>query len=205
VDDTMKDSQVLSKPKLLQKTLLGEASEITGMRDLFKRLHIELKTPVVFKVSGSPFQLKDLIQKEFVKKLDFPGGVVQLQNMTASTMTKFFKDSATEDFKKKQISEITDIYKEKDWWYWLGDSTQRDPEVYAAKYVLVLFSFLYYHKHTNKLTPQKKGTKKSKTFVSGSDEIHWLKKKTMISVSQRFSQTMVCPGSNGNVLIIPRN
>jgi phosphatidate phosphatase APP1 len=135
VDDTIKLSQVLDTAETLKKTFLEQPQAIAGMSQLYRALDAALGgdgASLFVYLTGSPFQLQPML-KTFIGTAGFPEGPLLLKNLTltdVSSLVEFAKGDGTEAYKKAQIEKIHGWYPGKKWLA-IGDSTQKDPEVYA--------------------------------------------------------------------------
>lgn len=135
MDDTIKISNVLDTVATIKSTFLEEPRFVAGMPDLYASLKTTLKSPQFIYLSGSPFQLYPML-RQFVNTNYQPGPIL-LQNLTfidIPGVLNFIQGAATFDFKSSRINTIHGWYPGKKF-LTIGDSTQSDPEIYAAAYV----------------------------------------------------------------------
>ena len=125
IDDTVLDTKVTSKLKMLKGVLLKNARDLNtfkGAPSLF-RVWAGRGYPIVF-VSGSPINLYSRLQ-HFLSLTRFPAAPLMLKELG--------KDKLTEQkgYKLRQIKKVLDLLPG----YQLimvGDSGEKDPEVYTA-------------------------------------------------------------------------
>lgn len=134
MDDTIKISNVLDTVATIKSTFLEEPKFVPGMPDLYKSLKTSLGSPQFIYLSGSPFQLYPMV-RQFINN-NYPPGPALLQNLTFINIPGVLKflQGATFDFKSERITAIQSWYPAKKF-LTIGDSTQSDPEIYAAAYV----------------------------------------------------------------------
>jgi len=131
IDDTIKDSNVLDKKKLLLNTFLNVYRVTDGFPEYYKKL--KNKGAFFHYVSASPWQLYPSL-KPFMEK-NYPKGTISLRNFRVkdSSLLAFFKPS--KDYKIAKIKSIIKQYP-KHQFILIGDSGEHDPEVYAEIYKL---------------------------------------------------------------------
>lgn len=125
IDDTVLDTKVTSKVKMLKGVLLKSARDLNtfkGAPPLF-RVWARRGYPVVF-VSGSPVNLYSRLQ-HFLSLSGFPAAPLMLKELG--------KDKLTEQkgYKLRQIKMVLDLLPGYEM-ILVGDSGEKDPEVYAA-------------------------------------------------------------------------
>ncbi|KAF8647337.1 hypothetical protein AX16_006799 [Volvariella volvacea WC 439] len=139
VDDTIKISNVLDKLALAKSTLLEAPKFVPGMPDLYSSLSRSLNDPQFIYISGSPFQLYPLLRDFIGTNFPQARGPLLLQNLTLinpQTLLDFAGGDGVETYKISMIDRVKGMYPNKRF-LTIGDSTQRDPEIYAeafAKY-----------------------------------------------------------------------
>lgn len=135
IDDTVKISNVLNKNALIRSTLLDEPKVVPGMPQLYATLASKLDNPQFVYVSGSPFQLYPFLHGFIEKSYDSARGPIMLQNLTVfdpKDVIEFIASSSDTTYKHKMesITMLQSFYPNKKWMM-IGDSTQKDPEVYG--------------------------------------------------------------------------
>lgn len=132
IDDTVIDSSATDRVRML-RTLLFTAAEsrlpFTGIADLYREiLQSDDGEHPVFYVSSSPWNLYDFLVALF-EIHDLPSGPLLLQDF--GTDEKKLIHAPHDDHKLAQISRIIGTYPDLEW-VLVGDSGQRDPEIYKA-------------------------------------------------------------------------
>ncbi|PPQ66431.1 hypothetical protein CVT24_007197 [Panaeolus cyanescens] len=138
IDDTVKISHVLDKKALIRSTLLDEPKAVSGMPELYTKLSQTLKDPQFVYVSGSPFQLYPFLHEFIDSTYTTAKGPIMLQNLTVfdpRDVIEFIASSSDATYKHKMdsITTLRSFYPKKKWMM-IGDSTQKDPEVYGRIY-----------------------------------------------------------------------
>jgi hypothetical protein len=140
VDDTIKISNVLDKIELLKKTFLDDPEPVSGMPELYAKLNQDLNDPAFFYVTGSPFQLFPFL-RGFISST-YPPGPILPKNLTFIDIPgaiEAFSSDNTLEFKLEMIDRINSFYPQKRFLA-IGDSTEKDPEIYGEACVLSLLS-----------------------------------------------------------------
>ncbi len=129
IDDTIKISQVRERQELLRNTFCRPFQPVPGMRELYRgwaatngaRFHY---------VSASPWQLYPVLAG-FVASNGFPAGTFHLKNVRLAddSLLKFF--GSPEEYKRGVIEPLLDRFPRRRF-VLVGDSGERDPEIYAA-------------------------------------------------------------------------
>jgi phosphatidate phosphatase APP1 len=132
IDDTILVSEVLSKRRLLSNSLTVVAedrSAVPGLAELYARIAKKNPAPEttpIFYVSGSPRQLTDSIRR-FLKKNDFPRGVLQLKEISTERGDSLLDTPA---YKLKHIDKIVAAFPGVKFML-IGDDGEQDPEIFA--------------------------------------------------------------------------
>jgi hypothetical protein len=125
IDDTIKYSEVLDREELLENTLLYSYSSIKGMADWYQVFE---KCGAAFHyVSKSPWQLYAPLTS-FVEKEGFPPGSFYLRSQKTISLSTLLKTKGPS--KKDFIRELLQRFPKRQF-ILVGDSTQKDPEIYA--------------------------------------------------------------------------
>lgn len=129
IDDTIKISDVIHKRQLLKNIFVENYQISKGMPELYERLR-EYGAYFHY-VSASPWQLYPSLSQFILQH--YPKGTLMLRHFRIkdSSALKFFQSST--DYKKDKISRIIERYP-KHQFILIGDSGERDPEVYASIY-----------------------------------------------------------------------
>lgn len=134
IDDTIKISNVLDTVALIKSTLLEAPKPVAGMPELYGKLAQSLNQPQFVYVTGSPFQLYPFLNDFIDTTYSASKGPIFAQNLTIVDPVeaiKFVSNGNTEGFKNSQVDRLRVMYPNKKWLA-IGDSTQKDPEVYGA-------------------------------------------------------------------------
>jgi phosphatidate phosphatase APP1 len=128
IDDTLTDSAVTHKLKLLLNTLFRSTWELKTFPNAVRTVsllsgkHASFPVrPLVF-VSGSPWALHSRIS-DFFDRAGFPHGAMVLRRYSQESLNPY-------DFKLPHLREIFAAFPNKKF-ILLGDSGEKDPEVYA--------------------------------------------------------------------------
>lgn len=129
IDDTLKPSNVLDKKRLIQSVFLKDYHAVEGMPAFFQWL--ENQGAYFHYLSSSPWQMYPIL-KPLLDKY-YPKGSINLRNFnpTNRSFIKFFMSS--EVYKTTKAINIIHRYPEHQF-ILIGDSGERDPEVYARVY-----------------------------------------------------------------------
>jgi len=136
VDDTIKISNVLDTLALARSTLIDEPKAVEGMPELYASLTQSLNDPQFIYVSGSPFQLFPFLSEFIATSYPASRGPLLLQNLTVldiGQLIDFVQSDGIDTYKNDMVDRIVGMYPNKVY-LTVGDSTQRDPEVYAAAF-----------------------------------------------------------------------
>lgn len=133
MDDTIKISNVLDILASIKSTFLEVPRSVPGMPELYRSLKTTLSSPQFIYLSGSPFQLYPTL-RQFINTSYQPGPIL-LRNLTFTNIPDAlsFIQGGVVDYKSERIDTIHSWYPGKKFLS-IGDSTQSDPEIYAAAY-----------------------------------------------------------------------
>ncbi len=128
IDDTVKVSHVADRRELLKNTLLREFSAVPGMPEAYQRWQ---ESGAAFHyVSASPWQLSNCLCS-FMGAAGLPAGSMHLKLFRLKDTTPLGRLTARKRSKRKAIEQImADFPKRR--FVLVGDSGEKDPEVYAA-------------------------------------------------------------------------
>ena len=129
IDDTIKISDVANKRELFKNTFIREYRAVAGMPDIYRRW--AGKGAVFHYVSGSPWQMYSLLAG-FCADAGYPAGEFSLKYadfLDGSVLSFLHADQYA--FKKTEIEKIFSRFPERRF-ILVGDSGEKDPEVYAA-------------------------------------------------------------------------
>jgi hypothetical protein len=127
VDDTVKDSCVLNKIKLLENTFLMPYQAVTGMANAYRCLAD--KGATFHFVSCSPWHLYPTFDA-FLTENGFPSATMTMKRLRLkdSSMKEFL--SSPEEFKVPRIFSMIRAFPHRQFLL-IGDSGEKDPEVYG--------------------------------------------------------------------------
>lgn len=130
IDDTIKISNVLDKSALLKNTFQKEFQAVPDMAALYKKWHETAENVNFYYVSSSPWQLYPELDT-FMSGAGFPKGAFYLKNfrMKDRSFLNLFADPLA--YKVGAIETIIAQAPAKKF-ILVGDSGEKDPEVYAA-------------------------------------------------------------------------
>jgi phosphatidate phosphatase APP1 len=126
IDDTIKVTHVGQRRKLLRQTFTREFEPVAGMAELYARWR---SAGAAFHyVSRSPWQLYEPLA-EFVAASGFPQGAFHLRHFRWRE-GQTLRANADRDLKQRIIHEMLTAFPRRRF-VLVGDSGERDPEVYA--------------------------------------------------------------------------
>jgi phosphatidate phosphatase APP1 len=128
IDDTIKHTGVLQKKELLESTFGRPFASIKGMANLYQKFEKNASSAFHY-VSSSPWQLQPDLQ-DFIVQEGFPMGSFHLKSFRLKDRKFFtlFEDPFTH--KTSIIESIFNDLPHRDF-YLIGDSGEKDPEIYA--------------------------------------------------------------------------
>ncbi|MFM8413958.1 MAG: phosphatidate phosphatase App1 family protein [Planctomycetota bacterium] len=128
IDDTVKISNVADRRELLRNTLLREFTPVPGMPEAFRRWQ---EAGAAFHyVSASPWQLSNCLCN-FLGAAGLPAGSMHLKLFRLKDSTPLGRLTARKRSKRRAIEQIMADFPGRRF-VLVGDSGERDPEVYAA-------------------------------------------------------------------------
>jgi len=133
IDDTVKRTMTPDPLGVLKSTFIEPTQVIGGMPELYKTLHAQFNNPAWFYLSASPYNLYPFLHT-FLSQ-HFPAGTIILRDSSWMFFAGLLQ-SLTEGVQEYKTDRLEKIHS------WLprrkviciGDSTQSDPESYAAIY-----------------------------------------------------------------------
>ncbi len=145
IDDTIKITHVpAGKKTVLRNVFLKEFRAAEGMRERYEQLIVDAAADAdmcFHYVSGSPWQLYDSLHTFLIEKERFPAGTFHLKNLRKNLFEPGALDSirafalggdlGTLDQKIRQITNLL-IHLPRRKFILVGDSGEKDPEVYRA-------------------------------------------------------------------------
>ena len=134
IDDTLKRSEVyVSQRQLLRNTFINQAEPVDAMKTLYQQLELEEGSFSVHYVSGSPKALGDFLEK-FLEDEGFDEGSLYLRDFSldplAGELYEFISSDGTYEHKLRAISHLMETFPDTQF-ILLGDSGEKDPEVYG--------------------------------------------------------------------------
>jgi len=134
VDDTTKDSHVLSLPQLLQRSLSKIYVPVVHMPELFQHLKRTLATDdapdVAFHyISNTPYSLAPSLDR-FLTNSSYPHGPLHLYELLDKDPVTVFRYLDVRDFRLNEARRLAQIYPQRKILLF-GDSLQKDPEAYG--------------------------------------------------------------------------
>lgn len=137
IDDTVKVSNVLDTAALLKSTFLEAPKAVSGMPELYKSLATSLQGPQFVYITGSPYQFYPFLNNFLDTAYPDAKGPIFTKNLTVVNIPEAIKvftdDEGTLNYKISMIDRLQSMYPQKKWLA-IGDSTQKDPEAYAAAF-----------------------------------------------------------------------
>jgi len=128
IDDTVKVSNVADRRELLKNTLLREFTAVPGMPEAFRRWEAD---GIAFHyVSASPWQLSNCL-RGFLTAAGLPAGSMHLKLFRLKDSTPLGRLTARKRSKRRAVEQIMADFPGRRF-VLVGDSGERDPEVYAA-------------------------------------------------------------------------
>jgi len=128
IDDTVKISNVADRRELLRNTLLREFVPVPGMPEVFSRW--QEQGAAFHYVSASPWQLSNCLCS-FLGAAGLPAGSMHLKLFRLKDSTPLGRLTARKRSKRRAIEQIMRDFPGRRFTL-VGDSGERDPEVYAA-------------------------------------------------------------------------
>jgi phosphatidate phosphatase APP1 len=128
IDDTVKVSNVADRRELLKNTLLREFVPVPGMAEVFSRW--EAAGAAFHYVSASPWQLSNCLCS-FLGAAGLPAGSMHLKLFRLKDSTPLGRLTSRKRSKRRAIEQIMRDFPGRRF-VLVGDSGERDPEVYAA-------------------------------------------------------------------------
>ena len=128
IDDTVKVTNVADRRELLANTLLREFHAVPGMADLYRSW--QDAGSVFHYVSASPWQLVTCLD-DFLHAAGLPAGSMHLKLFRLKDSTPLRRLPSRKRSKRRVIEQIMADFPRRRFLL-VGDSGERDPEVYAA-------------------------------------------------------------------------
>ena len=128
LDDTIKVSEVTDKKALIRRTFLEQFQPVTGMADLYRRW--EADGAAFHYVSSSPWQLYAPLDA-MCRDAGFPRGSFHLKSFRVKDSSFLDLFASPEATKPAVIEPILAAFPKRRFIF-VGDSGEKDPEVYGA-------------------------------------------------------------------------
>ena len=128
IDDTVKVTNVANRKELLANTLVREFYAVPGMTELYRRWQ-EMGTAFHY-VSASPWQLANCLHS-FLFDAGLPAGSLHLKLFRLKDSTPLGRLPSRKRSKRRTIEQIMADFPGRTFLL-VGDSGERDPELYAA-------------------------------------------------------------------------
>jgi len=129
IDDTIKITEVRNRQAMLRNTFLREFAPVPGMAELYQMLAGSHRAQFHF-VSASPWQLYEPLA-DFVDAQAFPHGTFALKEFRWKDRTFLSFFASPEKYKLTVIEPLLRRFSQRRF-ILIGDSGERDPEIYAA-------------------------------------------------------------------------
>ena len=128
IDDTVKVTNVANRRELLRNTLLREFAAVPGMAAVYR--HWQAEGTAFHYVSASPWQLSRCLCG-FLEEAGLPAGSMHLKLFRLKDSTPLGRLPSRKRSKRRVIEQIMADFPGRRFLL-VGDSGERDPEVYAA-------------------------------------------------------------------------
>ncbi len=128
IDDTVKDSNVLNRDELVANTFFRPYRAIAGMADLYRAWGAQ--DAAFFYVTASPWQLFQPLWG-FLEDNGFPAIAMGMRQVRLTGATAVDLLRGPQAYKVRRIREFVKQFPKRTF-VLVGDSGERDPEVYAA-------------------------------------------------------------------------
>jgi hypothetical protein len=129
IDDTIKISEVRDRHAMLRNAFLREFSPVPGMAEFYQLLARSNRAQFHY-VSASPWQLYEPLA-EFLNARGFPHGTFTLKEFRWKNRTFLSLFDNPEKYKPTVIEPLLKRFPQRRF-ILIGDSGERDPEIYAA-------------------------------------------------------------------------
>lgn len=128
IDDTVKETNVANRRELLANTFVREFRAVPGIADVYRTWHGH--GTAFHYVSASPWQLAPCLDA-FLGDVGLPAGSLHLKLFRLKDSTPLGRLPSRKRSKRRVIERIMDEFAGRRFLL-VGDSGERDPEVYAA-------------------------------------------------------------------------
>lgn len=128
IDDTVKETNVANRRELLANTFVREFRAVPGIVDVYRAW--QARGTIFHYVSASPWQLAECLDG-FLADVGLPAGSLHLKLFRLKDSTPLGRLPSRKRSKRRAIERIMEQFPERRFLL-VGDSGERDPEVYAA-------------------------------------------------------------------------
>jgi len=128
IDDTVKETNVANRRELLANTFVRDFRAVPGMADLYRAW--QASGTAFHYVSASPWQLVDCLDA-FLTDVGLPAGSLHLKLFRLKDSTPLGRLPSRKRSKRRVIERIMGEFSGRRFLL-VGDSGERDPELYAA-------------------------------------------------------------------------
>jgi phosphatidate phosphatase APP1 len=134
IDDTIKITGTLSIEQVLRNTFAEDPKPTPKFEGFYAHLNRVFNEPAWFYLSASPYNLYPFLHA-FIKK-HYPLGHLILRDMSWMSIAGLFNSVSvgTEAYKTAELQRVLGKWLPTRKYILIGDSTQKDPEAYAATY-----------------------------------------------------------------------
>ena len=129
IDDTIKVTEVRNRHATLRNTFLREFQPVPGMAELYQSWAHSNRAAFHY-VSASPWQLYEPLST-FIQTHGFPSGTFALKPFRWKEGSFFSLFAGPEQYKRRVIEPLLQKFPGRQF-ILIGDSGERDPEIYAA-------------------------------------------------------------------------
>jgi len=129
IDDTIKITEVRDKNATLRNTFLREFQPVPGMAEFYRTAATERNVSFHY-ISASPWQLYEPLVA-FVRSNGFPAGTFELKEFRWKDKSFFSLFASPEKYKPGVIEPLLKQFPKRKF-ILVGDSGERDPEIYGA-------------------------------------------------------------------------
>jgi phosphatidate phosphatase APP1 len=128
IDDTVKETNVANRRELLANTFVRDFRAVPGIVDVYRDW--QARGTAFHYVSASPWQLAECLDR-FLADVGLPSGSLHLKLFRLKDSTPLGRLPSRKRSKRRTIERIMDEFPGRRFLL-VGDSGERDPEVYAA-------------------------------------------------------------------------
>jgi hypothetical protein len=129
IDDTLKYSNVLNRKALLRNTFIEPFKAVPGMAEWYQEIANLEPNAFFHYLSASPMQLYPALS-EFLDEAHFPAGMLHLRESTSLRTAASASKEVSTAHKKRILTRLLSSYPRRQF-ILIGDSGERDPEIYA--------------------------------------------------------------------------